>query len=146
MVRLAPPAGGLTAKQETFAQAVARGETLTDAYRSAYRWSGSDSGLWREACLLRQNPKVAQRVDALTADITARQVADEDRLRMWVTDQLKAEATGAGSDSARVQALIALGRSVSMFTDRVIEEAGPERTASEIEADIQNRLARLIGS
>ena len=147
VVRLIPSADGLTAKQETFSQLVSEGLTLTDAYRQAYNAQKmKDSSVWVEACKLRQHPKVSQRIDALTADITARKQSDDDRLRIFVTEQLKHEALEAGSDSARVQALVALGRSVAMFSDRVIEEETAERTASEIEAEIQDRLSRLIGS
>ena len=62
-----------------------------------------------------------------------------------MTEQLKHEAMKANSDSARVQALVALGRSVAMFSDKVIEEDSTQRTASEIEAEIQDRLSRLLG-
>lgn len=147
VVKLIPSTEGLTAKQETFSQLVSEGLTLTDAYRQAYNTDRmKDSSVWVEACKLRQHPKVSLRIDALTADITARKQSEDDRLRIFVTEQLKQEALGAGSDSARVQALVALGRSVAMFSDKVIEEESAERTASEIEAEIQDRLSRLIGS
>ena len=147
VVKLIPSSEGLTAKQETFSQLVSEGLTLTDAYRKAYNTDRmKDSSVWVEACKLRQHPKVSLRIDALTADITARKQSEDDRLRIFVTEQLKQEALGAGSDSARVQALVALGRSVAMFSDKVIEEESAERTASEIEAEIQDRLSRLIGS
>ena len=58
--------GGLTAKQEGFAQGVARGLTLSDAYRMAYDAEKmKDATIWTEASSLVDNPKVATRVSSL---------------------------------------------------------------------------------
>mgnify|MGYP003635203956 CR=1 FL=1 len=58
--------GGLTAKQEGFAQGVARGLTLSDAYRMAYDAEKmKDATIWTEASSLVDNPKVATRVSIL---------------------------------------------------------------------------------
>ena len=135
----------LTSKQEHFAQMVSRGETLTDAYRSAY-----DADKMKpssiEACKLNSHPNVAQRIEALTADIAARKQSDDERMRMFVIEQLKQEALNAQSDGARVQALTALGRTCQAFEDRqVIEDNRDTRQASEIRADLERRLARLMG-
>ena len=137
----------LTSKQEHFAQLVSRGETLTDAYRSAYDAENmKPSSVWVEACKLNQNPNVALRVDALTADIAARKQTEDERLRMFVVEQLKQEAMNAQSDGARVQALTALGRTCGAFEDKqVIEDNRDTRQASEIRADLERRLARLMG-
>lgn len=137
----------LTSKQEHFAQLVSRGETLTEAYRSAYDAENmKPSSIWVEACKLNQNPNVSQRIDALTADIAARKQTDDERLRMFVIEQLKNEALNAQSDGARVQALTALGRTCQAFEDRqVIEDNRDTRQASEIRADLERRLARLMG-
>ena len=51
----------------------------------------------------------------------------------------------ADSDSARVAALTQLGRSVGMFTDKVEQDAKADRSSTEIEADLQRRLAALMG-
>ena len=51
----------------------------------------------------------------------------------------------ADTDGARVRALELLGKTVGLFSDRVeIEQAG-ERSAAEIEAELQARLSRLLG-
>ncbi len=52
---------------------------------------------------------------------------------------------GADSASARVSALVALGKSIAMFSDKVIQEDQEPRSASDIEADLQRRLAALVG-
>jgi len=56
----------LTAKQEAFAAACAKGETASIAYREAYDASNmSAAALHVAACRLSRNPKVALRVDEL---------------------------------------------------------------------------------
>ena len=137
----------LTAKQEHFCQMVAQGETLTEAYRQAYdvKEGTKPSTVWANASkLATENTKVAHRIKAITEEITARKRTDEDRLKIWVTDRLKEEAM-SGSDTSRVSALVALGKSVAMFSDRIETEERSDRSASEIEADLQRRLALLMG-
>ena len=137
----------LTSKQEHFAQMVSRGETLTEAYRSAYDADNMKaSSIWVEACKLNSHPNVSQRIEALTADITARKQTDDERLRMFVTEQLKNEALNAQSDGARVQALTALGRTCGAFEDKqIIDDQRDSRQASEIRADLERRLAAMMG-
>ena len=138
----------LTAKQEHFCQLVAQGETLTDAYKKAYdvKEGTKPSTVWVNASnLATKNTKVSSRIKAITEEITARKRTDEDKLKIWVTDRLKEEAMQADSDSARVAALTQLGRSVGMFTDKVEQDDKSDRTASDIEADLQRRLAVLMG-
>ena len=136
----------LTATQEHFCQMVAQGETLTEAYRQAYdvKEGTKPSTVWANASkLATENTKVAQRIKSITEEITARKRTDEDRLRIWVTDRLKEEAV-SGSDTSRVSALTQLGRSIGMFSDNVVTDENSNRSASEIEADLQRRLALLM--
>jgi len=138
----------LTAKQEHFCQLVAKGETLTDAYKAAYnvKEGTKPSTVWVNASnLATGNTKVASRIKAITEENTARKRTDEDKLKIWVTDQLKTEAMNAQSDSARVAALTQLGRSVGMFTDKVEQDDKAGRSTSDIEVDQQRRLAVLMG-
>lgn len=138
----------LTAKQEQFCQLVAQGQTLTEAYKTAYnvKEGTKPSTVWSNASrLATENSKVSARIKAITEEITARKRTDEDKLKIWVTDQLKREAMQAQSDSARVAALTQLGRSVGMFTDRVEQDDKGDRGVADIEADLQRRLAALIG-
>ena len=137
----------LTAKQEHFCQLVAQGQTLTDAYKTAYnvKEGTKPSTVWVNASnLATKNTKVTTRIKAITEEITARKRTEEDKLKIWVTDRLKEEAM-SGSDTSRVSALVALGKSVAMFSDRIETEEKSDRTASDIEADLQRRLAVLMG-
>ena len=138
----------LTSKQEHFCQLVAKGETLTDAYRQAYDVSAKTkpSTVWTNASkLATENTKVSLRIKAITEEITARKRTDDDRLKIFVLDRLKTEAMEADSDSARVASLTQLGRSIGMFSDRVETDNVADRSAGEIEADIQRRLASILG-
>ena len=137
----------LTSKQEHFCQLVGHGETLTEAYRQAYNVSPKTkpSTVWTNASkLATENTKVSLRIKAITEEITARKRTDDDRLKIWVTDRLKEEAMN-GSDTSRVSALTQLGRSVGMFSDRLETDSVADRSANEIEADIQRRLASILG-
>ena len=137
----------LTSKQEHFCQLVGHGETPTEAYRQAYNVSPKTkpSTVWTNASkLATENTKVSLRIKAITEQITARKATDEQRLKIWVTDRLKEEAMN-GSDTSRVSALTQLGRSVGMFSDRLETDSVADRSANEIEADIQRRLASILG-
>ena len=137
----------LTSKQEHFATLVANGETLTDAYRAAYNVSDTTkpSAVWTNASkLATQNTKVALRIKTLSEEVTARKRTDEERLRIWVTDRLKHEAT-VGSDTSRVAALTQLGRSCNLFEDHVVTTEKDDRTAHDIEVVLQRKLAQFMG-
>ena len=137
--------GGLTAKQEGFAQGVARGLTLSDAYRMAYDAEKmKDATIWTEASSLVDNPKVATRVSSLQKAQEEKTLHDHARLKRLVLERLHGEAINAESDSARIRALELLGKSIAMFTDRV-EQDDQSRTASEIEKELMKRLDEFNG-
>ena len=136
----------LTRKQEHFAQLVASGARLTDAYRAAYNVSEGTkpSAVWTNASkLATQNAKVALRIKALSEEHAARKRTDDEKLRIWVTDQLKHEAK-VGSDTSRVAALTQLGRSCGLFEDHVVTSEKTDRTAHDIEAELQKKLAQFM--
>ena len=61
------PTTGLTPQQEAFAQAVATGISLSDAYRQAYNVAPTTPGTttWPDASALAKHPKVFPRIQAL---------------------------------------------------------------------------------
>lgn len=77
----------LTAKQELFAQKIAEGMSQADAYRSAYSCKNmSDNAIYREASLLVENPKVAQRLKEIR-DINARpSIMNAQKRKEWLTE------------------------------------------------------------
>lgn len=135
---------GLTAKQEAFAQEVAKGSTLADAYRSAYDAERmKDSSVWTNASQLMSDTKVAQRVKAIQDAMEQSSLHDQARLRRLVLERLHVEATKEeNSDASRVRSLELLGKTVAMFSDRV-EQVETSRSSSEIEQELLNRLAEL---
>lgn len=61
----------LTPKQEKFAQAIVSGESLSDAYRSAYKCDKmSDNAINVQASKLSKDPKITLRVDELRKPVT----------------------------------------------------------------------------
>ena len=136
----------LTAKQEAFAKQVAKGAVLSDAYRDCYSAEGMrDSTIWSEACKLAQNPKVSTRVKAIQAEMEEDRRTIARRREEFVLKRLAEEAEQAETDGARVRALELLGKTVSMFTDRIEQTDTTERSASDIEADLRRRVDRLLG-
>lgn len=77
----------LTAKQEAFAQNIARGMSQADAYRSAYACKNmSDNAIYREASLLLDNPKISQRLKELR-DIAAKPtIITAQKRKEWLTE------------------------------------------------------------
>ena len=135
---------GLTAKQEAFAQEVAKGSTLADAYRRSYNAERmKDSSVWCNASKLMSDAKVAQRVEAIQQAMEQSSLHDTARLKRLVLERLHVEATNEdNSDASRVRSLELLGKTVAMFSDRV-EQVETSRSASEIEQELLNRLAEL---
>ena len=136
----------LTAKQEAFAQQVAAGAILSDAYRDCYSAENmADRTVWTEACRLASNPKVATRIKAIQTERESDQRVIRLRREEYVLKRLAQEAEGADVAGARVRALELLGKSISMFSDRVEVEQDSDRSAAELEADLEKRLRDLLG-
>ena len=135
----------LTAKQERFLAEMIKGATQADAYRAAYNAKGmKPSAIYTEAGRIMGNPEVSRRLHAQQDSIERSAVSQALSRRRFVLEGLEREAGGAVSDSARVAALIALGKTsgVDLFTDRI--ETVDERSASDIRAELERRLAGLL--
>jgi len=136
----------LTAKQESFAQKVAAGSILSDAYRESYAAENmADKTVWSEACRLAQHPKVATRIRAIQADIEADHRTRAARREEYVLKRLQEEAEQAETDGSRVRALELLGKTVGLFSERIEIEQDTDKSAAELEADLERRLAALLG-
>ena len=141
---------GLTEKQELYAQGVAKGLTLSDAYRGAFNAENmSTASVYSEASKMMDKPHVAERVRALMALREERTFAlDAKRIRQHVFDRLMIESVEDDSPpAARIKALELLGKIdvVSMFKEQrgpaVDERADP----AVLEAKLKAHLERLIG-
>jgi hypothetical protein len=135
---------GLTEKQEAFAQAVASGSNLSDAYRSSYEASGmADSTIWTQASLLLSNQKVTARLMVLNSE-------KEQQRRMMavsraerVLQRLEGLADNAVTESVRVRANELLGKTAGLFTDQVEITDTTDRSVADIQQSITDRLKRL---
>ncbi len=138
---------GLTAKQEGFAQAVAHGANLSDAYRENYDADGmAPNTIWNSACKLNKNPKVSARVREIQAELEEDHKAREARLAEFVLKQLQSEAMEANTDGARVRALELIGKHVGLFTDKLEVEEKSAKTSSEIEKELERKLKLFLGN
>lgn len=143
--RSAPdPITGLTVKQEAFAQGVSSGMSLSDAYRAAYEAERmSPQQIWTEASVLASSPKVARRLEALALEKERqrRMLAPADAAA--ALDVLRLMMSKADSDATKVRAAELLAKAAGVFTDKVEIEDKTDRSASEIEQAIADRLRRL---
>ena len=136
----------LTAKQERFLAEMIRGATQADAYRAAYNAKGmKPSAIYTEAGRVMANPEVSRRLHAHQDSVERSAASSALSRRTFVLEGLTRESTEAASDSARVAALIALGRTqgVDLFSDKHVIET--ERSPDEVRAELEQRLAALLG-
>ena len=87
----------LTAKQEAFVQNIIQGMSQADAYRSAYSTKNmSDNAIYREASILLDNPKVAQRLKELRDELATPAIMSAQKRLEWLTGVInsKNESTG----------------------------------------------------
>ena len=135
---------GLTDKQEAFAQAVASGSNLSDAYRLAYDADRmSPQTVWTEASILLALPKVSSRLMVLNGE-------KEQQRRMMavsraerVLQRLETLAESATTESVKVRANELLGKTAGLFTDQVEITTDTDRTVDDIQRAISDRLKRL---
>ena len=137
----------LTPKQAHFARCVAQGMTQADAYREAYDPKQSTAAtIHTLASRVMSRVEVRARVDALIKAreraVVASALTDRDKvlskLRSWLEGTEK-------TDSNLLRAAELLGRSSGLFaTD--INVTTRERDSSAVAAEIEQRLAALIGS
>lgn len=82
----------LTAKQEKFVQCIIEGMSQADAYRSAYSAKKmSDNAIYREASLLVESPKVAQRLNELRAELAKPSIMSAQERLEWLTSIIKSD-------------------------------------------------------
>lgn len=159
----------LTAQQERFAQLVVSGMSQADAYRAAYDAQRmKPETIYKRACELAKDGKVAGRIDALRNKVAERAMATVSVDRAYVLERLKTVAercmqTAAVTDRkgnpvatetpdgtlalayefdapGANRALELLGKEIGMFVER--KEQGPPGAFSgkETPEEIQKRI------
>jgi phage terminase small subunit len=79
----------LTPKQELFVQGIIKGLSQADAYREAYECKKmSDNAIYREASLLMDNPKVAQRLKELRDQLSTPNIMSAQKRLEWLTEAI----------------------------------------------------------
>ena len=82
----------LTAKQEQFVQNIIQGMSQADAYRAAYNTKRmSDNAIYREASLLVENPKVAQRLKEFRNELATPSIMSAQERLEWLTQLIKSD-------------------------------------------------------
>lgn len=140
-------ASDLTPRQEAFAQLVARGETLSAAYRATYSAGGKASTINVSASTLMKNPKVRDRVEMLLKQQEQAMHRDAVAIRRHVFGGLMTESRNTkAKPSERIAALVALGKIdiVSMFREVRTVEDRTERKPEEVEAELRSKLRELL--
>lgn len=138
------PETGLTVKQERFCAGVASGLCLSDAYRAAYDAAGmSDKTVHEEACRLFAAPKVSARMKQISQE-------KADQLRMLAASDAAAAVEvfrrmmlTADTDASKIRAAELLAKASGVFTDKVEVTDKTDRSVSELEQSIKERLSRL---
>lgn len=91
----------LTAKQESFAQAIASGKTQADAYRLAYNADNmKDATVWSKASVLMADGKVTARVAELRGNL--------EKKELWTREMSVKALIGAykeGNPTAKIAAV-----------------------------------------
>lgn len=140
-------AHGLSPRQEAFAQLVARGENLSDAYRATYRAGGMAKSVNEAASRLAKNGKVKARLDELLKQVEASMHRDSVAIRRHVFGGLMKESRNEeAKPSERIAALIALGKIdvVSMFREVHTALIPDERRPEEVEVELRSKLRELF--
>jgi len=135
--------GTLTTKQEAFCQGVVFGGlSNADAYRGAYNASKMrPSTIWVKAAEVAANGKVAVRIGELAREMAAVNSHDAAALHQRVLNGLLHEATSARSDSARVQAWIAIGRMYG-----ITPPSKPVADAASLKLELVRKLNEYFGA
>jgi hypothetical protein len=139
------PSLGVTAKEERFAQLVAKGMTLTDAYRNSHDPEGmQDNSVWHQATKVGSRDRVRNRIDQLIEQGQGSALHDRRKALAWALERLQREAETAETDGARVAAVSLIMRHHALLTDRQEVETADSRDASAIETALRAKLEKLL--
>jgi len=134
----------ITAKQIAFADNVASGMTLSDAYRQVYNAENMKAAtVHSTACVLATNPKVATRVQSKIAEFEQNKRITVLSNRVKVLNKLNTLMDDVKMPGAvQLNAAIWLGKTDALFTD-VVDNPLTNRDLETIDKEITDRLAQL---
>ena len=143
-----PPKQKITAKQYEFARLVAEEHlTSSDAYRKAYKPNilAKNKSVHEMACRVMTNIKVQSMIRSIQhkreEDNRMRAIRREE----FVLKKLMEEVEHGDQASSRIRALELLGKTVSMFSNKVeIKTKQINRTSEELTEDLKLKLLKLL--
>jgi hypothetical protein len=134
----------VTAKEDAFCQAVAKGASLADAYRQSHDAADMQDGtLWAQAVRINARDRVRHRVAALLEAQQADTLHDKRHAAAWALKLLQAEAQQGDTAGARVAAIQTVMRYHAMLTDKVEQEISDSSTADDLRQQLAEALATL---
>ena len=138
----------ITAKQHEFARLVAEEHlTSSDAYRRAYKPKilAKNKSVHEMACRVMTNIKVQSMIRSIQ-----RERAEDNRMRAirreeFVLKKLMEEVEEGDQASSRIRALELLGKTVSMFSNKVeIKTKQIDRSSEDLTEDLKLKLQKLL--
>ena len=143
-----PPKQKITAKQYEFARLVAEEHlTSSDAYRKVYKPNilAKNKSVHEMACRVMTNIKVQSMIRSIQhkreEDNRMRAIRREE----FVLKKLMEEVEQGDQASSRIRALELLGKTVSMFSNKVeIKTKQINRTSEELTEDLKLKLQKLL--
>ena len=143
-----PPKQKITAKQYEFARLIAEEHlTSSDAYRRAYKPNilAKNKSIHEMACRVMTNIKVQSMIRSIQhkreEDNRMRAIRREE----FVLKKLMEEVEQGDRASSRIRALELLGKTVSMFSNKIeIKTKKIDRTSEELTEDLKLKLQKLL--
>ena len=138
----------ITPKQHEFARLVAEEHlTSSDAYRRAYKPNilAKNKSVHEMACRVMTNIKVQSMIRSIQHER-----AEDNRMRAirreeFVLKKLMEEVEEGDQASSRIRALELLGKTVSMFSNKVeIKTKKIDRSSEELTEDLKLKLQKLL--
>lgn len=135
---------GLTDKQTRFCDGVESGLSLSDSYRAAYDTSGmSPKSVHEEACRLMANPKITSRLQEISREKEAQRRMLTASDAAAAVETFRVMMTTAKTEAVRVRAAELLAKAAGLFVEKVEIDDKTDRSVSDIEQSIKDRLTRL---
>jgi len=141
-------ANGLTPRADAMARLVARGATLSDAYRAAYQSKPDLAPIQASQAANRicHKPEWRGAIDQYRREMEAKRAQAVVNMRDFVLGRLTMEAQTAGESSSRIRALELLGKTEALFTDvRRTERSINPKDLEALKTQLYQRLSTALG-
>jgi hypothetical protein len=141
-------ANGLTPRADAMARLVARGATLSDAYRAAYqaRPDIAPEQVTYAAHRITSKPVWRDAIGQYRGEMEAKRAQAVVNMRDFVLGRLTLEAQTAGESSSRIRALELLGKTEALFTDvRRTERSINPKDLEALKTQLYQRLSTALG-